>query len=167
MRLYGIIWVGIVLAILGNIFNVWALYSVPLFFSLIGVVIVLVMASRSDPSYGEGSIITLSIMFLLLFGILRVLYVDNNATKTLMSSEVLRDVSFVDDNHIITYKVGMTETIFSDTQDAETYFKNKSAYMSRYSPNKNETYQENCYMANYRYTYENIYDKNDTYIECY
>ena len=72
MRLDGIIWVGIVLATLGNIFNVWALYSVPLFFSLIGVVLVLGMVSGSNALYGEGSIITLSIMFLLLFGILRI-----------------------------------------------------------------------------------------------
>jgi hypothetical protein len=68
---------------------------------------------------------------------------------TFSESSVVREITFADDSNTIHYKVGMTETVFSQQFDELNYYKLKSTYFLRFSPDRKDTYQENCYICKY------------------
>lgn len=118
----------------------------------------------------NDNVFWLIVLTLFVFGLIRFATLESIKEQTLINTQVVRDITFADDSNSAHYKVGMTETVVSYVFNNKVdYFNNKSTYLQRFSPDRKDTYQENCYVNTYKETFGYIYvlDKPKQILECY
>lgn len=146
------------------IVDIWFMYSITII--ILGLIALIVIALKYDHNVEATFMLATSASIVL--GLSRLMYIDAHVERTITDSSPLREIQFADDSKTMTYKSGMTETRFSKVYSSkEGYFEDKATYLQRYLPDRNDTYQENCYHNKYNYKYSWFYDENITLIECY